>query len=73
MKRLFILISLLLISNTAFAISLGDLKKTLEDATEEIKKEIETPSQDNLTTLVKIHKKKAMRIILPKKVAIQVL
>jgi len=39
MRRLFILISLLLISNTAFAISLGDLKKTLEDATEEIKKE----------------------------------
>lgn len=47
MKKLFILISLLLISNTALAISLGDLKKTLEDATEEIKKEIETPAPDN--------------------------
>jgi len=41
MKKLFIFISLLLISNTALAISLGDLKKTLENATEEIKKEID--------------------------------
>ena len=50
MKKLFIFISLLLISNTAFAISLGDLKKTLENATEEIKKEIETPKEQNTET-----------------------
>ena len=59
MKKLFILISLLLISNTAFAISLGDLKKTLENATEEIKKEIETPKEQNTeTTKEKKPKKK---------------
>lgn len=37
----------MLISNTALAISLGDLKKTLEDATEEIKKEIENNDNQN--------------------------
>jgi len=50
MKKLFILISLLLVSNTALAISLGDLKKTLEKATEEIKKEIEIPKEQNTET-----------------------
>lgn len=58
MKRLFILISLLLISNTAFAISLGDLKKTLENATEEIKKEIETPKEQNTETTTEQKPKK---------------
>ena len=58
MNRLLILISLLLISNTAFAISLGDLKKTLENATEEIKKEIETPKEQNTETTTEQKPKK---------------
>ena len=59
MKKLFIFISLLLISNTALAISLGDLKKTLENATEEIKKEIETPAQDNSNSVSEDSQKKS--------------
>ena len=47
MKKLFIFISLLLISNTAFAISLGDLKKELEKAGNELKKELEGTQKDN--------------------------
>jgi hypothetical protein len=58
MKRLFILISLLLIPNTTLAISLGDLKKTLENATEEIKKEIETPKEQNTDTTTEQKSKK---------------
>ena len=58
MNRLLILISLLLISNTAFAISLGDLKKTLENATEEMKKEIETPKEQNTETTTEQKPKK---------------
>lgn len=48
-KRFFIIITLLFsfISGKALAISLGDLKKTLENATEEIKKEIENNSNQN--------------------------
>lgn len=51
MKKLLILIYLLLISNTAFAISLGDLKKTLENATEEIKKQVEEPKENSDTKI----------------------
>ena len=49
MKRLFILISLLLISNTALATSLGDLKKTLEKATEEIEIQKENKTEKKVT------------------------
>jgi len=48
-KRFFIIITLLFsfISGKALAISLGDLKKTLENATEEIKKEIDNNSNQS--------------------------
>ena len=48
----------MLISNTALAISLGDLKKTLENAAEEIKKEIETPKEQNTETTTEQKPKK---------------
>ena len=48
-KKFFIIITLLFsfISGKALAISLGDLKKTLENATEEIKKEIDNDNNQS--------------------------
>ena len=47
MKKILIILSILLISNTASAISLKSLKKELEKAGDEIKKELENTNQDN--------------------------
>jgi len=50
MNKIFIILSILLISNTASAISLKDLKKELEKTGNEIKKELENNNQDSSTS-----------------------
>ena len=50
MNKVLLILSILLISNTASAISLKDLKKELEKTGNEIKKELENNNQDSSTS-----------------------
>ena len=50
MNKIFIILSILLISNTASAICLKDIKKELEKTGNEIKKELENNNQDSSTS-----------------------
>ena len=50
MNKILLILSILLISNTASAISLKDIKKELEKTGNEIKKELENNNQDSSTS-----------------------
>ena len=47
MNKILLILSILFISNTASAISLGDLKKELEKTGDKLKKELENNNQDS--------------------------